>query len=435
MLPVAEIIPFVRHADPLVQDLAIECLKRVQWPERITGDFLLDAIEAGHERLKRRLNRFVPTARVLNFTIREIKSRPYDKGIYWQLGLLEMAPDALFTPAVIDSIRALRMLADSSAKRIAGRLRVLNESTEVIRERILNACRKADERNLAGSQQAETHDLVRRLVERGDSLEWARARLDESRGADGWLEIWMVHFLGAARDRSILEMAFDRLATIDLDRNDALSSGFATVLSDLCVADDIPRLGSLWDASAEDNRTLLIESIGNLRLPAAEPLLVRCASESEDSQVKTFGAMAICDSLCTGDPARDFIRDLVDRGEYEGFIVDMNELAIPLGIITGRPFEEETRWRIRLLEAEKGRGKHLFGGSETNLDEMIEQLRISESDEQPVKPAVPISYDEPAVPIATQVAPLSRAGKVGRNDPCPCGSGKKYKKCCLGRDS
>jgi len=22
------------------------------------------------------------------------------------------------------------------------------------------------------------------------------------------------------------------------------------------------------------------------------------------------------------------------------------------------------------------------------------------------------------------------AGKVGRNDPCPCGSGKKYKQCC-----
>ena len=21
--------------------------------------------------------------------------------------------------------------------------------------------------------------------------------------------------------------------------------------------------------------------------------------------------------------------------------------------------------------------------------------------------------------------------KIGRNDPCPCGSGKKYKKCCI----
>src|SRR5208337_3837069 len=24
--------------------------------------------------------------------------------------------------------------------------------------------------------------------------------------------------------------------------------------------------------------------------------------------------------------------------------------------------------------------------------------------------------------------------KAGRNDPCPCGSGKKYKKCCLAKD-
>ncbi len=26
------------------------------------------------------------------------------------------------------------------------------------------------------------------------------------------------------------------------------------------------------------------------------------------------------------------------------------------------------------------------------------------------------------------------AVKVGRNDPCPCGSGKKYKKCCFEKD-
>src|SRR3989338_6846846 len=25
--------------------------------------------------------------------------------------------------------------------------------------------------------------------------------------------------------------------------------------------------------------------------------------------------------------------------------------------------------------------------------------------------------------------------KVGRNQPCPCGSGKKYKKCCLGNEN
>ena len=25
--------------------------------------------------------------------------------------------------------------------------------------------------------------------------------------------------------------------------------------------------------------------------------------------------------------------------------------------------------------------------------------------------------------------------KIGRNDPCPCGSGKKYKKCCLNKSA
>ena len=29
-----------------------------------------------------------------------------------------------------------------------------------------------------------------------------------------------------------------------------------------------------------------------------------------------------------------------------------------------------------------------------------------------------------------KVRPVRAGPKVGRNDPCPCGSGKKYKKCC-----
>ena len=27
-------------------------------------------------------------------------------------------------------------------------------------------------------------------------------------------------------------------------------------------------------------------------------------------------------------------------------------------------------------------------------------------------------------------APIRQGRKIGRNEPCPCGSGKKYKKCC-----
>ncbi|MGH8679785.1 MAG: SEC-C metal-binding domain-containing protein, partial [Burkholderiales bacterium] len=37
-------------------------------------------------------------------------------------------------------------------------------------------------------------------------------------------------------------------------------------------------------------------------------------------------------------------------------------------------------------------------------------------------------FDERGIPY------LRQAEKIGRNDPCPCGSGKKYKKCCLRAD-
>jgi hypothetical protein len=40
-------------------------------------------------------------------------------------------------------------------------------------------------------------------------------------------------------------------------------------------------------------------------------------------------------------------------------------------------------------------------------------------------------FQQAALPGAVQqAAPVTAGAKVGRNDPCPCGSGKKYKKCC-----
>ena len=44
---------------------------------------------------------------------------------------------------------------------------------------------------------------------------------------------------------------------------------------------------------------------------------------------------------------------------------------------------------------------------------------------------------KPKVPLPSSLAtpspqrPMKVSKKVGRNDPCPCGSGKKYKKCCM----
>jgi uncharacterized protein len=40
------------------------------------------------------------------------------------------------------------------------------------------------------------------------------------------------------------------------------------------------------------------------------------------------------------------------------------------------------------------------------------------------------NYRPPPGPGAMPQRPFAATGKVGRNDPCPCGSGRKYKRCC-----
>jgi preprotein translocase subunit SecA len=59
---------------------------------------------------------------------------------------------------------------------------------------------------------------------------------------------------------------------------------------------------------------------------------------------------------------------------------------------------------------------------------MILKVQLGEEEEAAPKTKI-TSYGAPAKGAGP--APVKAALTVGRNDPCPCGSGKKYKKCCL----
>jgi hypothetical protein len=56
-------------------------------------------------------------------------------------------------------------------------------------------------------------------------------------------------------------------------------------------------------------------------------------------------------------------------------------------------------------------------------DSLPKNLPESQAPVPPVLAPAGASYEAPQ--------PFVRQPKIGRNDPCPCGSGKKYKKCCM----
>ena len=44
------------------------------------------------------------------------------------------------------------------------------------------------------------------------------------------------------------------------------------------------------------------------------------------------------------------------------------------------------------------------------------------------------SFDSSEEKDEIEIRPIKKGDKIGRNDPCPSGSGKKYKNCCMGKE-
>lgn len=71
--------------------------------------------------------------------------------------------------------------------------------------------------------------------------------------------------------------------------------------------------------------------------------------------------------------------------------------------------------------------KHLFRVEPVSEEEMAERRRDAE---RRLKERLRLSAPAKSSRPVQQRTVKRTTPKVGRNDPCPCGSGKKYKKCC-----
>jgi uncharacterized protein YecA (UPF0149 family) len=70
--------------------------------------------------------------------------------------------------------------------------------------------------------------------------------------------------------------------------------------------------------------------------------------------------------------------------------------------------------RDKQFIVERLEGLYSESGRTQDLETLQADLQISE-----------VEYDK-----SGQKTEQAKKVKVGRNEPCPCGSGKKYKKCC-----
>jgi HEAT repeat protein len=108
------------------------------------------------------------------------------------------------------------------------------------------------------------------------------------------------------------------------------------------------------------------------------------------------------------------LRTLFDDDELRADALYNYALAMPAQVSRGR-----VRGMLEKVD-------QLAGGlspGETELVQMALDQRLSVNGMKPV-------FNEDLMPDGKEENEPLDASKIGRNDPCPCGSGKKYKKCC-----
>jgi hypothetical protein len=429
MLPVEQVTPFIRHEDPLVVDLALHHLREVRWPEPLTGDFILDAQPGWNDERLRWLGDFRVSQRTFDYALRFIREHRDDSDAAWPWRVIVRAPERLLSVGVLEELQKSRPAADWLERELRFRMTRVKWSTQQLRDRFLEACAEANDDGSAMSEHIELSALCAQLVDRAESISWGRAHLQHFYRQNEWTEIWLFKLLGDARGRECVDLVLSRFAEVNYDDNEALTDELGLAISTLCGPGEIPRLESMFLQISDDKRARLVNAVGSLRFAEAEALLLNearrpCDEEADDA--RAFALQALCEMLPTDDAALELIADATERVAYNIGHCDLEALAIPLGIIIGKPFPQTDAWRARITgDARDAERVALRRRRSPELGAIVDLLdRIGSSTASNQVMGSWINADAPVQSVVPR-------NKIGRNDPCPCGSGKKYKKCCL----
>jgi hypothetical protein len=322
------------------------------------------------------------------------------------------AQDAIVAaePAVLAEVQAdiaTSRLTPAVAKRVAEKLDLAKLPTLDLWHRTVAKCGEIGDGG-KGLERLEPYTQV--LATRPEAAGLLLGRIGD-REVQDWPEILAVGVLGRLRVREALPAMLSYLGE---DAGDFLFEELLRAVPLAARPEDASTLIDRFATGDFSTRLVIADGLAKLKQPWAAGALValldRCdeldRGVKPDDRAAPIVANALVD-LGPTDPALfDRLLEIQRANDTADISLDLGEALRDLAAFLGRP--EPRVAKVRSSHREQA--KALF--------RMLE--------EKAGKPKSPQLLPDPEVtwPIQRDIA------KVGRNDPCPCGSGKKYKKCC-----
>ena len=276
-----------------------------------------------------------------------------------------------------------------------------------------------------------------------------------------WLELHAVYMAGEMRYEPATPLVIGKLLRDEEVLNDECLYALAKIASDSAVRG----VGQAFRSADWGFRLFASSVLGRIHSDLAVATASELLLAEEDELIRIQLATALADQFSTegNELARQVLLDEPD--DY----IDLQDALLNSCTLLGQDFPELAEWRQdaeqhrretesweRRLSRPGSDGLDEFDDDEFDDEEFDDEEFDDEEfdDEEFDEDEFDDEYDgygasefnalaeddyglaSPIIDEPPPSEPVLRSHKtVGRNDPCPCGSGKKYKQCCLRKDS
>ena len=245
-----------------------------------------------------------------------------------------------------------------------------------------------------------------------------------------WLECFIVELAGMMRLEEAVPILVERLHEDDMSLSDSCLTALKWIGTDRVVK----MIAEQWRKGNSDFRRSAAEVMEHIHSDLSAEKCLDFFQAEQDEDAKNFLANALLGHFVFAavEPIRQMVVDSDE--DLTPDEMDLKSRLVASCTVMGATFPEYEQWYKDAVEnawgwgsVERKRIRDNFRedvGNEESNDEDWDDDKLEDDgfDDE-------VLFDEPDVlPISSRTPP------VGRNDPCPCGSGKKYKKCCLKKE-
>lgn len=436
--PQAKIKEAILHPDIVIRERATSYFAKSFSSDLSIMPLVIKAVETyGRQNEAYRqigLSRDLPqTEETIAWVIDELNAEQTDKYENYAYNLSMVLVDAdpvLLLPRESDILEARHFLA-SLRLPFTERLQMLSWDEATCWQRLEEFCEEGkDKRYVNDVNLGHANRIVEALARYGQECEpkvrdWMAVKLDDdSHRPMKWMEPLVVRLAGQAHLESTVPLIVSKLLE---DGGDLLNEECAEALTRIGTPAVLHAIAQAFPTSEQHFRLYATNPLEHIQSDLAVEITLNLLNQEKDEFIRRHFAESLLRQFAH--EGIEIARQLLVGRDLDFDSKGLLNCLLETCTLTGERFPEYEEW-MATEKAEKEehwkKVKELEGDPKGLMMFALEKLTGKKVAEMPkARPPLP--------PLSRLALPHKPVGKqkVGRNDPCPCGSGKKFKICCM----